>query len=60
MSEYMITVDEAAERLSIHRTQLYKLIRKGEVPLPRKLGRNARYLSSEFDEVVRQLGVSAE
>jgi excisionase family DNA binding protein len=58
MSEYMITVDEAADRLSVHRTQLYKMIREGQVPLPRKLGRSSRYLASEFDQIVRELGAA--
>lgn len=42
MSDHFLTIDEAAEALRIHRTQLYKLVQAGEMPKPVKLGRSSR------------------
>jgi excisionase family DNA binding protein len=52
-TEYLLTIDEAAERLRVHRSYIYKLINAGALPAPIKLGRVTRFKAGEFDEAVR-------
>lgn len=52
-TEYLLTINEAAERLRVHRSYIYKLINAGTLPAPIKLGRVTRFKASEFDEAVR-------
>lgn len=52
-TEYLLTIDEAADLLRVHRSYIYKLINSGTLPAPIKLGRAARFKASEFDEAVR-------
>ena len=54
-TEYLLTIDEAADRLRVHRTYIYKLINSGALPAPIKLGRAARFKASELDEAIRAL-----
>jgi excisionase family DNA binding protein len=54
-TEYLLTIDEAANRLRVHRTYIYKLINSGALPAPIKLGRAARFKASELDEAIRAL-----
>lgn len=55
MPEHFLTIDEVAEALRIHRTQLYKLVQTGELPKPVKLGRSSRYLKSEIEQFMLDL-----
>lgn len=54
-TEYLLTIDEAADRLRVHRSYIYKLIGNGALPAPIKLGRAARFKASEFDDAIRAL-----
>jgi len=54
-TEYLLTIDEAADRLRVHRSYIYKLINVGALPAPIKLGRAARFKASELDEAIRAL-----
>ncbi len=54
-TEYLLTIDEAADRLRVHRSYIYKLVNAGALPAPIKLGRAARFKASELDEAIRAL-----
>lgn len=54
-TEYLLTIDEAANRLRVHRSYIYKLVNAGALPAPIKLGRAARFKASELDEAIRAL-----
>jgi len=54
-TEYLLTINEAAGRLRVHRSYIYKLINAGVLPQPIKLGRSARFKASELDETIRAL-----
>jgi excisionase family DNA binding protein len=54
-TEYLLTIDEAAERLRVHRSYIYKLINAGVLPQPIKLGRSARFKASELDKAIKSL-----
>jgi excisionase family DNA binding protein len=58
-TEYLLTIDEAAERLRVHRSYIYKLIKAGTLPAPIRLGRITRFKASEFDDAIRALQASA-
>ena len=51
-TEYLLTIDDAANRLREHRSYVYKLIYAGVLPQPIKLGRAARFKASELDEAI--------
>jgi excisionase family DNA binding protein len=51
-TEYLLTIDDAANRLRVHRSYVYKLIYAGLLPQPIKLGRAARFKASELDEAI--------
>ena len=52
-TEYLLTIDEAADRLRVHRTYIYKLINAGVLPQPIKLGRAARFKASELNDAIK-------
>lgn len=52
-TEYLLTIDEAADRLRVHRSYIYKLINAGVLPQPIKLGRAARFKASELDKAIK-------
>ena len=54
-TEYLLTIDEAADRLRVHRSYIYKLINSGVLPQPIKLGRSARFKASELDKAIKSL-----
>ena len=54
-TEYLLTIDEAADRLRVHRSYIYKLINAGVLPQPIKLGRAARFKASELDKAIKSL-----
>ncbi|MEJ6594459.1 helix-turn-helix domain-containing protein [Parasphingorhabdus sp.] len=56
MHEHLLTIDEAAQRLRVHRSYVYKLINQGDLPKPIKVGRCSRFVASQFDEALRGLG----
>jgi len=51
-TEYLLTIDDAANRLRVHRSYVYKLIYAGVLPQPIKLGRAARFKASELDQAI--------
>jgi excisionase family DNA binding protein len=51
MTEVLLTVSEAAKRLSLGRTMLYELIAKGELPSI-KIGRARRIPASALEQWV--------
>jgi excisionase family DNA binding protein len=54
-TEYLLTIDEAAKRLRVHRSYIYKLINAGVLPQPIKLGRAARFKANELDKAIKSL-----
>ena len=54
-TEHLLTIDDAADKLRVHRSYIYKLINAGSLPAPIKLGRAARFKASELDEAIRAL-----
>ena len=54
-TEHLLTIDDAADRLRVHRSYIYRLINTGALPAPIKLGRAARFKASELDEAIRAL-----
>ena len=54
-TEYLLTIDEAANRLRVHRSYIYKLINAGVLPQPIKLGRSVRFKASELDKAIKSL-----
>lgn len=50
--EHLLTIDEAADRLRVHRSYIYKLINMGALPAPIKLGRTARFKASELNKAI--------
>ena len=54
-TEYLLTIDEAEDRLRVHRSYIYKLINAGVLPQPIKLGRSARFKASELNEAIKSL-----
>jgi excisionase family DNA binding protein len=51
-TEYLLTIDEAADRLRVHRSYIYKLIKSGALPATIKLGRASRFKASELDKAI--------
>ena len=54
-TEHLLTIDDAADKLRVHRSYIYKLINAGALPAPIKLGRAVRFKASELDEAIRAL-----
>jgi excisionase family DNA binding protein len=50
--EQLLTIDEVADRLRIHRSYVYKLIRLGALPQPVKLGKATRIRASELQSAL--------
>jgi excisionase family DNA binding protein len=48
-------VENAADRLRVHRSYIYKLINTGVLPHPIKLERAARFKASDLDEAIGDL-----
>jgi excisionase family DNA binding protein len=48
-------VENAADRLRVHRSYIYKLINTGVLPHPIKLERAARFKASDLDEAIGAL-----
>jgi len=55
--ELLVTVDEAARRLSIAHSTLYPLIRRGELASVR-IGRSRRIAVQDLDDFVSRLRIS--
>ena len=53
--EQLITIRECADRISISVRELYRLISKGELPQPVKLGRASRLFESDIDAYLDKL-----
>jgi excisionase family DNA binding protein len=51
-TEHLLTIDDAASRLRVHRSYIYNLINAGALPAPIKLGRAARFKASELNEAI--------
>ena len=54
-TEHLLTIDDAADKLRVHRSYIYKLINAGVLPQPIKLGRSARFKASELDKAIKSL-----
>lgn len=49
---FLLTIQEAAERLAVSRTTLYKLIRRGDIHAV-KFGRSRRVTDTEIEDFIR-------
>lgn len=56
---FLLTIPEAAERLSVSRTTLYKLIRTGELKAL-KFGRSRRVTDLEIEDFIRSQVAKAQ
>lgn len=54
-TEYLLTIDEVAARLRVHRSYVYTLIGKGALPKPLKLGKASRIRATELDAAIRNM-----
>ena len=52
INDYLLTIDDVADRLRIHRSYVYKLIRLGALPQPVKLGKSTRIRASELQSAL--------
>jgi excisionase family DNA binding protein len=50
-------VENAADRLRVHRSYIYELINTGVLPHPIKLERAARFKASDLDEAIGALSI---
>lgn len=50
--ERLLTIDDVADQLRIHRSYVYKLIRLGALPQPIKLGKSTRIRASELQSAL--------
>lgn len=50
--DQLLTIDDVADRLRIHRSYVYKLIRVGVLPQPVKLGKATRIRASELQSAL--------
>ena len=48
-------VENAADRLRVHRSYIYELINTGALPQPIKLGRAGRFKASDLDKAIGAL-----
>jgi excisionase family DNA binding protein len=55
----LLTVEEAADRIGVCRSNMFKLIRQGDVRSV-KVGRLRRITPAALEDFVRQLGSSAD
>lgn len=53
ISDHLLTIDDVAQTLRVHRSYVYKLIKCGKLPQPIKLGKASRIRASALDEAVR-------
>jgi len=51
--DQLLTIDDVAARLRVHRSYVYKLIRLGALPQPIKLGKSARIRAVELQDAVK-------
>jgi excisionase family DNA binding protein len=51
-TEHLLTIGDAADKLRVHRSYIYKLIKTGALPATIKLGRAARFKASELDKAI--------
>jgi excisionase family DNA binding protein len=54
-SEYLLTIDDVAARLRVHRSYVYTLIGRGELPKPLKIGKASRIRATELDRAIRNM-----
>lgn len=52
INDYLLTIDDVADRLRVHRSYVYKLIRLGALPQPVKLGKSTRIRASELQSAL--------
>ena len=52
-TDQLLTIDDVADRLRVHRSYVYKLIRLGELPQPIKLGKATRIRATELQAAVK-------
>ena len=50
--DHLLTIDDVADRLRIHRSYVYKLIRLGVLPQPVKLGKATHIRASELQSAL--------
>jgi prophage regulatory protein len=51
----LLSMQQLEVILHLHRSRIYGLIRTGDFPRPKKIGRTARWVRSEVDQWVAQL-----
>jgi prophage regulatory protein len=54
----LLPLDAVLEQVSLSKTALYDLIRAGYFPAPVKIGRSARWLSSDVDAFVLRVAAA--
>lgn len=51
--DQLLTIDDVADRLRVHRSYVYKLIRLGTLPQPIKLGKSTRIRATELQDALK-------
>lgn len=51
----LITVRDVAQRLAISRRQVWRLVQKGELNRPRKIGRSSRWLARDVVDFIQRI-----
>ena len=57
-TEYLLTIDDVAGRLRVHRSFVYTLIRRGDLPRPIKIGKASRIRGADLDLAIRAMSSS--
>ncbi|WP_026959305.1 helix-turn-helix transcriptional regulator [Aliagarivorans taiwanensis] len=58
-SEPLLTLEDLQGLLKISRSQVYKLVNRGQLPQPLKIGSNSRWKAAEVMSFIDKLGTNA-
>jgi excisionase family DNA binding protein len=50
----LLTLKELCRRTGVHRSSVYRMIRRGEWPMPLKLGASSRWPAEEVDAALQR------
>lgn len=54
----LIRLPEVLEKVGVCRAKVYDMIKQGEFPKPRKIGRSSLWVNSEIDSWIDQTGTT--
>ena len=50
----LLTLQDLCSKTGVHRSSVYRLVRRGEWPKPLKLGASSRWLATEVDAALQR------